>query len=382
MYLLNWKWHYTRQGDTSMLRIRLTRLTVKALDKRRQQAYTRGDKQLMRRLSVLLEAGRYGADIASIAQQWELSPATIYNWLGDFVTERMDSLPYRWGAGRKPKLTLRQKRQLGTWLDAGPQACGFSCGCWSSVLVAQLIEREFGVIYSRFYICQLLRNLGYSFQKAKFVSAHLDPEGRQAWIEKVWPKLLQQAKRRKALILFVDEASFAQWGSLSYTWARRGQTPQVPTSGIRKAHKVFGAIEYFSGQLFYLGHDGRFNSESYQVFLESILHQTQQPIFLIQDGARYHTSASTRAFCAAHAQRLTVWQLPSYSPDYNPIEHLWRSVKREATHNRYFEQFAQLTGEVERALALLAAQPQRVLPLFGRYCKAMGLPQHTLQLAA
>ena len=46
------------------------------------------------------------------------------------------------------------------------------------------------------------------------------------------------------MILFEDEASFAQWGSLSYTWARRGHQPEVPTSGKRKGYKVFGAIEY------------------------------------------------------------------------------------------------------------------------------------------
>jgi hypothetical protein len=31
---------------------------------------------------------------------------------------------------------------------------------------------------------------------------------------------------------------------LSYTWARRGRQPEVPTSGRRKGYKVFGAIEY------------------------------------------------------------------------------------------------------------------------------------------
>ena len=74
------------------------------------------------------------------------------------------------------------------------------------------------------------------------------------------------AKRCKGLILFEDEASFAQWGSLSYTWARCGHQPEVPTSGKRKGYKVFGAIEYFSGRLFYQGIEGRFNSENYQAF--------------------------------------------------------------------------------------------------------------------
>ncbi len=49
--------------------------------------------------------------------------------------------------------------------------------------------------------------------------------------------------------------------------------------------------------------------------------QTTQPLILIQDGARYHTAAKTQAFFATHAERLMVMQLPSYSPDYNPIEH-------------------------------------------------------------
>jgi transposase len=37
-------------------------------------------------------------------------------------------------------------------------------------------------------------------------------------------------------------------------------------------------------------------------------------------------------FFTAHAARLTIEQLPSYSPDFNPIEHLWKKVKKEATH--------------------------------------------------
>lgn len=83
-------------------------------------------------------------------------------------------------------------------------------------------------------------------------------------------------------------------------------------------------IEFFSGHLFHRGSEGRFNSESYQEFPRQVLQATPEHLFLIQEGARYHTSAATRAFFAAHQERMTVFQLPSYSPDYNPIEYLWR----------------------------------------------------------
>jgi len=229
------------------------------------------------------------------------------------------------------------------------------------------------VLYDRYYVCELLRNLGYSFQKAQFVSDHLDEVRRQAWLRQEWPQILREALRRGALILFGDEASFPQWGSLSYTWARRGQTPQVKTTGKRKAYKTFGLIEFFSGRLFHQGIEGKFNSASYQAFLLSVLAQTTEPLFLIQDGAKYHTSKATRAFLAEHRDRLTVFQPPSYSPDYNPIEYLWRKTKRRATHTKYFEEFQEIIASVEQALAHFAQHAAEVLSLFGKYCDEAGV---------
>jgi hypothetical protein len=92
---------------------------------------------------------------------------------------------------------------------------------------------------------------------------------------------------------------------------------------------------------------------------------------LIQDGARYHTSKITRQFFADHADRLTVFQLPSYSPDYNPIEFLWRNVKQEATHLKYFPTFEALVSSVDDTLSDCQTQPALVCGLFGRYLELM-----------
>ena len=222
-------------------------------------------------------------------------------------------------------------------------------------------------------MCTLLHNLGFSFQKARFVSDHLDTAKRLAWLEDKWPAIVRAATRTKGLLLLEDEASFAQWGSLSYPWARRGHQPEVPTSGKRKGYKVFGAIEYFSGRLFSQGIEGRFNSESYQTFLQMILDHTQEHVFLIPDGARYHPSASTQAFLMAHSERLTEYPLPAYAPDSNPIAYLWKKTKQRATHNKYFKEFATLTVSVDKALAYFATHPDEVFGLFGRYCEESGL---------
>ena len=300
-----------------------------------------------------------------VAGVLKLNLKTVAEWVRLFLCYGPKGAPRRTSPGRPPKLTKTQKEELARLIEAGPSAAGYSAGAWRTPLVQQLILDRFKVLYNVFYLAQLLTDLGFSWQKAKFVSDHLDEAKRQQWRAQTWPHILREARRRRALLLFGDEASFPQWGTLSYTWARRGVQPVVKTSGKRKGYKVFGLIDYFTGRFFHQGHDGRLNSASYTAFLSGVLEQTQQPIILIQDGAKYHTSAETTAFFEQHATRLEVCQLPTYSPDYNPIEKLWKKIKEAETHLHYFPTFAAPTEKVEQALVKFANAPQEILALCG-----------------
>lgn len=340
--------------------------TVKELRRAWRQAVEQGNRRLVLRLSALLSLSD-GATVAEVAARVGVSASSVYAWLRAFIVRRFESWGYGTAPGRPSKLTPTQKARLKDLVAAGPLAAGYPTGCWSGLLLQDLIYREFGHLYNAHYVCTLLHNLGFSYQKARFVSDHLDTERRRVWLTETWPGIVRLARQRGALLLFGDEASFAQWGSLSYTWAPIGQQPLVPTCGRRKAYKVFGLIDYCGGRLFCQGHSGRFTAQSYCAFLASVLAATDQPLILIQDGAPYHTAAATKEFIAAHADRLTVYQLPSYSPDYNPIEHLWKNMKRRTTHNRYFPEFEALCTSVEEGLAYFQARPSEVKRLMGTY---------------
>jgi transposase len=346
--------------------IRFTPETVKMLIGRLQYAYRTGNLRLVRHVSALLDLAKHPV-IAQVANTYAVARQTVYGWLKALMCQGEDSLVYRQPPGRKSRLTKAQKQRLAEMIQAGPQAAGFPTACWTSVLIQQLMQREFGVLYNRYYVCELLRSLGFSFQKARFVSDHLDEEARRQWWAVTWPQIMRLAEEKHALLLFGDEVSFAQWGSLGYTWALRGETPIVKTAGKRKGYKVLGLIEFFSGRFFYHGQQERFDSARYQAFLAQVLTETTGHLILIQDGAKYHTSQSTRAFFAEHQDRLTVFQLPSYSPDYNPIEFLWKKMKRRATHNQYFPNFQDLVAAVDDALAYFACQVAEIKSLMGLY---------------
>jgi transposase len=343
------------------------------LPARLPDAYRRDDVRLVRRISVRLELLPQTASVTVLCARWGLSPSCLYDWQKAFMLCGMDSLVYRHSGGRPEKWTPRQQKRLVALSAAGPRVVGFATACGNSVLIRVLIGREFGVLVKRHDVGTLLHNLGLSFHKARFVSHHLDAAKRLAWLQDKWPALVRAAKRCTGMLRFADEASVAQWGSFSYTWARRGQQPDVPTSGKRKGSKVCGAMDSCSGRLFLQGIEGRLNSASSHAFLQRILAQTTAPLFLLHDGARSHTSASTTTFLAAHHERLTAHPFPSYAPEDNPIAYLWKKTKQRATHNKYFKEFAALTIAVEKALAYCAMHPEEVLGLFGRYCEESDL---------
>jgi transposase len=338
-----------------MFHIMIGKSIREKLEKELKRAQDQNNAQIYRRVAVLL---CYANEVPNeeVIKIFGICERTIYNWLTEFITKG-----FRWfitffkGMGRKARLSKEKRAKLKEIIIAGPEQYGLKTGIWISSVIQWVIQKEFQIFYAVKYIPELLKQIGLSWQKAKFVSDHLlDEENekkRKIWQDQTWPSILKQAKELGAVILFGDEVSFAQWGSLSYTWGLKGKQPTSKTTGKRKAFKVFGAIEFFSGKFFHQGHEGRFNGQSYQEFLEYVLPRFKCPVILIQDGAPYHTSKAMNEYFEQKKQegRLFFHQLPSYSPDYNPIEKLWKQTKADKTHCRYFPQLSDLKAAVMEA---------------------------------
>jgi transposase len=306
-----------------------------------------------------------GHPIYEIAKFFNVTSRTISNWLARFLAKRFSWLlgyHYR-GRGRKCKLTKGQRDQLYQIVEKGPEQYGFDCGIWTAAMIAEVVFHEFNVAYNPRYLCSLLKKIGLSYQKAGFESDHLDEEKRKEWVEITFPKILKQAKDQKAVIVFGDEVSFAQWGSLSRTWAPRGKQPKIKTTGKRKGLKIFGAIGLFEGDFHYMETPEKFNAQTYVQFLEQLVARYSQPIILVEDGAKYHSGSIANEFkdTMKAKGRLYTYRLPSYSPDYNPIEKLWKKTKADATHCKYFPTFEHLRTAVIKAFEKYMNDARKVL---------------------
>lgn len=168
--------------------------------------------------------------------------------------------------------------------------------------------------------------------------------------------------------MFEDEASFWLDGTLHQTWSRIGVQPRVDTFGLRKTAHVSGAVSVdeamFSSQF-----SPVFNGHTFHEFLILLVEQYDgRKVFLIMDNGPCHwLDEAGKQWLAENQDRIELHRLPPYSPEFNPVEGVWKTTKRSTTHNRFFhtteERDAALTATFER----YRRQPELIAGQVARY---------------
>jgi len=196
-----------------------------------------------------------GHSVAQVALGWHVHEKTVAAWVTACCCDGVPGAPRQKPTGRPPKRTPTQNAALAPRLNEGPGKAGSRGAGGRAPLLPQVISARCGGFSNVFSMAPWLKHWGWSYHKAAVVSEHLDQAKRQGWRTTTWPQRLRRAKDRPALRLCGAAASFPQWGTLTSTWARRGQPPQGKTSGKRKGDKGLGLLDSCSGCFFYQGHD-------------------------------------------------------------------------------------------------------------------------------
>ena len=162
------------------------------------------------------------------------------------------------------------------------------------------------------------------------------------------------------MIVFEDEVFFRQEPTLHQTWARIDCQPEIPTLGQRNTKKFFGAVSLYDVRFTYYRADV-FNSSTYIPFLEHLIDTNpEHKLFLIHDNAKYHKSQATNRWLSDHSKYIEAYLLPPYSPKYNAIEYVWRHVRLNHTHNRYFATEKELISTVVGAFVGIQKRHQQI----------------------
>lgn len=159
------------------------------------------------------------------------------------------------------------------------------------------------------------------------------------------------ALAQDGVILFQDECSVRFFPTITRMWSLKGQQPRVSTHGGRRRQHLIGAVDPLEGRI-HVALSKTLKAGEFQHFLEGILnrYENASKIMIVMDNARAHHARVLKPFLENNKHRLELVYLPPYSPELNPIERFWKYMRKQVTHNTFYNSFKEFLKALVRFL--------------------------------
>lgn len=168
-------------------------------------------------------------------------------------------------------------------------------------------------------------------------------------------ELAQRAQGRNVRLMFQDEGRFGRISDPRRCWAPQPIRPAGKAAMVREYLYAYAALSPWDGRLDSLILPAA-NTEGMNIFLGEIARRyPDEFIILVLDGAGWHRA---RALKIPH--HLTLLPLPPYSPELNPVEHLWDELREKFFHNQVFANLDAVEHRLCEALAAFEPDSKRI----------------------
>jgi transposase len=303
--------------------IQLTPAQRQEIERRRKAS---PDRRIYERLTAILAVAA-GHTRAEVTEWLGVRFTQLGEWLRIFRNQGLEALCTLHNKGDPGKLTVAQLAQLEDEIRSGRFR--------NSDQIRHWLAETFSVRYTSSGVKQLLKRVGASYHKVTGFLWKADPDKQHAFVAK-YARQKAAARRpgaRRTRRYFVD-ACHPLWGlELVYAcWLLVGQRFLAGMGSGRKRLNILGAYcpddqEYLDLRLT----RDNINGEQFVNLLRLLraLHPETERFILYLDRAKYYNAPVVKAWLARHRE-FELEPLPTYSPNLNLIERLWKFVRKEA----------------------------------------------------
>ncbi len=302
-----------------------------------------------------------------IAKIYQITQNTFSKWVKNYDRIGKKSFKIDKRGAKKFQNTALDKRQL-NWLckqisNKTPEQLEFPFALWTRKLVAELIERKFGIKVDVSTAGEYLRSFGMTAQKPVLKSYKQQPELVQKWLTHEYPKIEKRAKEQKSMIFWGDETAIRSRDQVGRGYSKKGIKPVQTQGGYRFGVNMVSAINN-SGNSRFMLFSSKMNGKKFTEFLSRLIKNQKQKIVLIIDNAPYHKSAVVKDFAANQAEKLELVFLPTYTPELNPDEYLNNALKQKLNHRPKAKSEQELRKSVRFEMKSMQAKKETIQNLF------------------
>jgi len=295
------------------------------MKKRDGRNISRGTLEYLRNQSIRL--WKKNKDIEDIADFCGVHYTSVYKWIRIYKQKGFNGLKRRKAKGAIPKLNKNDKKKIIAWLKKSAMNFGFETPLWDCKRIQMVIKKELNKTIAISNLWENLKRWKLTPQKPEKEALEKDPKKVKKWIKEEWPKIQEHRRRWQAMLYFQDESSVSLVPVLGKTWAKKGETPKIKVTGNRGSIAVSSAISP-AGRMVFRIEKGKVNSKTFIDFLKQIIKNHKwRKIIVIVDNAPTHTAKKVKNFIEKNKNKIAVYYLPTYSPDLNPDEDVWKYLK-------------------------------------------------------
>ena len=156
------------------------------------------------------------------------------------------------------------------------------------------------------------------------------------------------AIRYFAKVYFADAAHFIYGAELGYGWSRK--RIEVPSAYGRKRYNVLGALDSNTHEVITVTNESYINSQSIIELLKKLREKNgDKMVHVVLDNAAYQRNSVVEEASKKYDIKLNF--LPSYSPNLNLIERLWKFVRSICLANKYAPTFEEFKDSIDDCLS-------------------------------
>ncbi len=274
-----------------------------------------------------VELYKEGKKINDIADFFGVNRGSVSLWISTWKRYGKKKLRSKKAHGPLFKFTQKEVNALLKLLRDEATSHGFETPLWTCKRVQEVMKKSTGKKLHTTNIMRLLQRTGLTPQKPQRNAMQKDEQAVEQWLQEEWPKIKEHVRRWQAMLYFQDESGVSLTPVMGTTWAAKGKTPIVKVTGNRGGFCVTSAISP-AGKLVFRIEKEKVNAGKHIEFLGQIMKQhPQRKIIVVEDRAPAHRAKLVKDFVEQRKRRLAVYLLPSYAPELNPDEHVWKYLK-------------------------------------------------------
>lgn len=289
------------------------------------------DKKLADRIKAVLMLNN-GFTVRQVSTALLLDEVTIYRYLQQYQEKGINGLLECHYTGGQTRLTPAWEQELKNFLKENTKRT-------ASEIVSH-IQKTYRVKFTVIGVTKLLHRLGFSYKKPKIVPGKAVFQKQVDFLTKY--EEIKSNLKEKDELYFLDSTHPQHNTKPSYGWILKGKTNDkfVKTNSGRERINLHGALSLKNRTAIVL-EEKTINHESTLRLLKKLKKtHPHGKIYLILDNASYYHAKEVKPWIKKH-RRFKLIFLPSYSPNLNLIERLWRFFHQKVTWNHYFATFTE-----------------------------------------